>query len=355
MPQLKVRIGCVVLAVIMSAVTYYFVEPKLRWGRYGGFKAAGLLCVMVIIGVAGDSIERHDGYTARMNDPEQPVIDAVNSRLEDDFRRCLESVPDFKAAASWEMVKCRFQRAPGKNTIAVIGDSHAGHLYAGLMALSRDSEGIAVFPAACAVPLIGLQSWGSHTKNNTERILARGFDYILNHKNITKVVLSHAPGCSWHDVVDTKNPGNHDFDSIMHDGFVRTYDILTKAGKEIYVVMDNPHNPWDMWSKCKEAVVRRPVAIPDFLSSKSVSSCTVKLSDMTQKKERDNWEKVSRETADGYKNVHFIDLKEVFCNKNGICPLLDRNGKLMFLDKRSHLDTAGSIYAAQFIFEKLRE
>ena len=74
MPQLKVRIGCVVLAVIMSAVTYYFLEPRLRWGRYGGYKAAGLLSVMAVIGVTGYSIERHEGYTARMNDPEQPVI-----------------------------------------------------------------------------------------------------------------------------------------------------------------------------------------------------------------------------------------------------------------------------------------
>ena len=95
-PQLNVRIGCVVLAVVMSAVTYYFVELRLRWGKYGGFKAAGLLSVMVIIGVTGYSIERHDGYTARMNDPEQPVIDAINIQLKDYENRCLKIIPDWK-------------------------------------------------------------------------------------------------------------------------------------------------------------------------------------------------------------------------------------------------------------------
>ena len=95
MPQLKVRIGCVVLAVVMSAVTYYLVEPRLRWGKFGGYKAAGLLSVMVIIGVTGYSIDRHEGYTARMNDPDQHVIDAINKRMVDDNRRCLSVISDW--------------------------------------------------------------------------------------------------------------------------------------------------------------------------------------------------------------------------------------------------------------------
>ena len=95
MPQLKVRIGCVALAVIMSAVTYYFIEPRLRWGRFGGYKAVGLLSAMVLVGLMGYSVEKHDGYTARMNDPDQPVIDAINKKLEDDYQRCLKMLTDW--------------------------------------------------------------------------------------------------------------------------------------------------------------------------------------------------------------------------------------------------------------------
>ena len=80
-PLLEVRIGCVVLAVIMSVVTYYFVEPRLRWGKHGGYKAAGLLSVMIVIGITGYSVMRHDGYTARMDDPEQPEIAIINHNL----------------------------------------------------------------------------------------------------------------------------------------------------------------------------------------------------------------------------------------------------------------------------------
>ena len=114
MPQLSVRIGCVVLAVIMSAVTYYFVEPKLRWGRYGGLKAAGLLSVMVVVGVTGYSVMRHGGYTARMNDPEQASIDAMNARIMDDYQRCLKEIPDQIKLAIPDA--CKLQRPSGKNT-----------------------------------------------------------------------------------------------------------------------------------------------------------------------------------------------------------------------------------------------
>ena len=233
MPQLKVRIGCVVLAVIMSAVTYYFVEPKLRWGRYGGYKAAGLLSVMVIIGVTGYSIERHAGYTARMDDPEQPVIDAINKRMDEDGRRCLDIMPDWKKRSNGDdITQCRFQNPSGENTIAIIGDSHGGHLYPGLITQTKENEGIALFPSACAIPLIGL----------TRKSVSEGFSYILSHRNIQKVVLAHRPGCSWNRVTDKSNPHNHDFNAILRDGFIRTYDALTKAGKTIYVLLDNPYS-----------------------------------------------------------------------------------------------------------------
>jgi len=352
LPQLNVRIGCVVLAVIMSAVTYYFVEPRLRWGRYGGYKAAGLLSVMVIIGVTGYSIDRHDGFTARMNDPEQSLIDSVNQQLRKDNKRCLGVIPDWGKLGGGN--QCKLQRSPGKNTIALIGDSHAGHLYPGLITKTRGSEGIAVFPGTCAVPLMGLHS-GMDPKNparaHTEHLLSEGFSYILSHQNIKKVVLSHNPSCSWHRVIDTRNPDNSDFNSILRDGFSRTYDALTKAGKEIYVVLDNP-SYHKSWQKCKASVVRRPVGIPDFLSSKNAKVCSVKQSEREDREWWANWNKIAHEKAAGYKNIQFIDMADVLC-RNGTCSMLDPKGNMLYGDV-NHLNIRGSIYAAPFIFNKLR-
>ena len=353
MPQLKVRIGCVVLAVIMSAVTYYFVEPRLRWGRYGGYKAAGLLSVMVVIGVTGYSIERHDGFTARMEDPEQTVLDAINKRMAEDSLRCLKEIPDWNKLSHGN--DCRLQRAPGKNNIAVIGDSHAGQLYAGLIAKTKENEGVAVFPAGCAVPLMGLHSGiTSPAWAHTEEALRKGFGYILEHKNIQKVVLAHAPACSWHKVEDKRNPANHDFNSILRDGFARTFKALAGAGKEVYVVFDNPFFREGNFLRCKASVIRRPSVLPDFLLSHKSEGCTMRAAERSDRAYIDNWNKIASETASGYENVHFIDLERVFC-QHGSCSMLDQRGSLLYLDTFNHLNIKGSIYAAPFIFSRLRE
>ena len=349
MPELKVRIGCVVLAIVMSAVTYYFVEPRLRWGRFGGYKAAGLLSVMVAVGVAGYSIERHEGYTARMNDPEQAVIDAINSRMKEDNERCLSVIPDWHSDEN----DCLLQRSPGENTVAIIGDSHARHLYWGLAAETKANEGIAVFPASCGIPLVGLRGEAHMPRSfDNVRLLEEAFSYILSHKNIRKVVLSHNPECSWNDVVDTKNPEQHDFQAILHEGFTRTYDALAKAGKEIYVIWDNPFHPHANQPKCAASVVKRPVGIPDFMSSNKKNICFGKRSYLVHRQIQDNWNTVSQETATGY-NVHFIDLEEVFCRK-GICSMLDEQDNLLYRDG-GHLNIKGSIYAAPFIMKHLRQ
>lgn len=107
-------------------------------------------------------------------------------------------------------------------------------------------------------------------------LLSEGFAYILSHSNIKKVVLSHHPRVSWYNVVDTYHPDNKNFDRILHDGFARTYEALTKAGKEIYVILDNPDFGVENWSKCKASVVRRPVAVPAFLNLKNEKACSLK-------------------------------------------------------------------------------
>lgn len=361
LPEPAVRIACIILAVIMSALTYYFVEPRLRWGCHAGAKTLGLLAVMAIIGGTGFAIMRQEGFPSRVDDPDQTMADAINKQLYSDNLRCLREIPDWnRLSDSRWFVKCRLQRAPGKNTIALIGDSHGAHLYPGLITKTRENEGMAVFPAACAIPLIGLHSSikpddirALPTAVYTEHLISEGFRYILSHRNISKVVLSHHPLCSWQNVVDTYNHGNHDFESILQNGFARTYSVLTKAGKEIYVVLDSPrYTDWD-WAKCRSSVVRRPSSIFDFLSSQKTETCFETTSVVVGREANDNWNKVSRKAAEGYQNIHFIDLEHFFC-PNGRCSMLDGDGNMLYVD-RHHLNLKGSIYAAPFLMGELRK
>jgi hypothetical protein len=278
------------------------------------------------------------------------MIDAINKRLNDDNLRCLKEIPDWNRLTmddGYGIVKCHLQLPEGKNTIAIIGDSHAGHLYSGLSEVA-DNDGVAAFPTNCAIPLIGLS-----TSPNSAHLMSEGFSYILSHNNIKKVIIAHSPWCSWgNKVVDTLNPNNHDHDSIIHDGFVRTFKALTEAGKEVYVTLDSPVY-FKSWLNCKAAAIRRPTNLPDFLSVKNSKYCSVKQSEREDKEMVDGWNKVVFEAANEYKSIQFIDLGEAFC-KQGICSTLDAKGKMLYRDE-SHFNISGSIYAAQFIIQQLRQ
>jgi len=341
MPELKVRIGCVVLAVIMSAVTYYFVEPRLRWGGYGGYKAAGLLSVMVLIGVTGYSIERHDGYTARMDDSEQPYMDAINKKLEEYKQTCWKLFPEWKRSDSFN--QCRLQKPSGQNTIALIGDSHSQHLYSGLIARSEENAGIAVFSQGCGNPLIGLQP----------DLLSVAYDYILKDKNIKKVVISYNPRCYRRAYEKhNKTTDSSEFYSTLYEASRKTYESLTKAGKEIFVVLDNPVYSGNAFSKCHASVVKRPLITPYFLYSNSVNSCSESISQILGRGTIEVWKKAARTAAEGFNNIHFIDLEDIFCH-DGTCSMLDHNGNMLY-DDGSHLNTKGSVYVAPFIMNQLK-
>ena len=172
MPELKVRVGCVVLAVVMSAVTYYFVEPGLRWGRFGGYKAAGLLSVMVVVGIAGYSVERHEGYSDRvtMDVDEKKMTMHVDTIMQAGQQRYKSHFPDLISIPS--SMSGFFEKAEGKNNIALLGDSHAEALLPGLLIYEGMNDGIVGFMTNCAIPLIGVQSgfskglgprWATHT------------------------------------------------------------------------------------------------------------------------------------------------------------------------------------------------
>jgi hypothetical protein len=137
----------------------------------------------------------------------------------------------------------------------------------------------------------------------------------------------------------------------MRDGMRRTFDALTKAGKEVYFVLDDPMYKAERWAKCNASVVRRPVAISTFLSAENKKVCQMKLSDRIDRIQLANWTKLAKELSAGHKNIHFIELADAFC-MNGICSMLDRNGNMLYKDG-GHLNIKGSIQAASLIFRKM--
>ena len=351
MPMLKVRIGCVVLAIIMSAATYYFVEPRLRWGRYGGYKAAGLLSVMVVIGVTGYSVFRHDGYVSRV-----PV--------EADGVEISHRLGAFHGA---------FQKEEGHNNIALIGDSHAGALLPGLVINEGKNDGIAYFSASCGIPLLGVQvgydkEWQArfpaHAFNY--QAIGAGFDYVLSHPEISRVILTNFPGCfQFWGIRSLDKPDLVSKEQILSDAVSRTFKALSDAGKEVVYVLDVPTFSKDGVDATKVSSCRARLDAAHLppLPLRSALLFTKKKEDLHElcsMPESENGtaeghtliEKLVRNEAEKYHNVHVVDLSDLIC-QGGICDM-SKNGKVLYMDSQ-HLNWSGAVMAAPEIFRAFGE
>jgi peptidoglycan/LPS O-acetylase OafA/YrhL len=370
MPQLSVRIGCVVLAVIMSAVTYYFVEPRLRWGRYGGYKAAGLLSVMVIIGVTGYSVMNHDGYVDRvkMDVDEKEMaqrIALVMKPGQDRYRRTFPELYKDNPKAHNGLL----EKDEGKNNIALFGDSHANALLPGLLINEGSDDGIAAFLGYCAIPLMGVQSgnneigarkFASHKLNY--QAIGKGFEYVLSHREIKKVILTNFPGCfQFWGIRSLDNPSLSSPEQILSDGISRTFKALSDAGKEVVYVLDDPTFSKDGLDKSKVKACAAKLgsihapALP-LRSALYLSKDKTSLDELCSMPEKDNGtaeghamlKKLVEKEAGKYRNIHVVDLTQVFC-QDKTCSMV-KNGKMLYGDSQ-HLNRTGAAVAAPFVFQ----
>ena len=370
-PMLKVRIGCVVLAVIMSAVTYYFVEPRLRWGRYGGFKALGLLSVMVLIGIAGYSVMRHEGYVARvkMDVDEKEMIQRVEPLIKigrEQFRKYFPELKDVRGLSF-------FEKEDGQNNIALIGDSHANALLPGLLINEGTNDGIAFFHGACGIPFIGVHAGNAkewQTRFPAHRLnyksIAKGFEYVLSHQEIKKVILTNFPGCfQFWGIGSLDRPSLTSPEQILSDGISRTFKALYEAGKEVVYVLDDPTFSKDGLDRSKVNVCAAKVrsihapALP-LRSALYLSKDKISLDEVCSMSESDNGtaegrailKKLVEREAGKYSNIHVVDLMQVFC-QDGICRMT-KNGKMLYGDSQ-HINRNGAAVAAPLVFKAFGE
>ena len=368
MPELKVRIGCVVLAVIMSAVTYYFVEPKLRWGRFGGYKAAGLVSVMVLIGAIGYSIERHDGYSERlgMGADEQKIAKNFDLLRSEGARRFKRYFPDIKHSMGF------FEKEDGHNSIAVFGDSHANALLPGLMMHKGTNDGIVSFAAGCAIPLMGVQA-GSKWLDRPDatynyKVIGRGFEYVLAHPEIKKVILTNFPGCfQYGGIRSFDNPSVTSPEEILSEAISRTFKVLSDKGKEVVYVLDVPtlsKNGSDpsQFKACAAKLdslhvtalaLRTDLYLNLGKDQKSLDElCTMPESDNGSAEGHAVLEKLVRKEAKKYNNIHVVDLTDLFCTDH-TC-VMTKNGKMLYRDIH-HLNRAGAEWAVPLILRSFEQ
>ena len=307
-PDRLVRLLVVVLAFLLSIVTFKFIENPLRHNK-NKYVAIYLLFIMCLIAMFGFIVYKKDGFENRVHANLSGYSGDIGHI---EFHRFISEryylcKPSFiaKSAPTWEgYVRC-MQSLPNDDIdIALIGDSHAEHLFLGI-ASSLPTKNI-VFYIKRSSPFI----------NNNE--FHDIFKYINDSKAIHTVILS----MNWEGAAIPNN-------SSLNNEISQVIDFFAASGKKVLITDDVPSFPFSALG-CKgqrwPLLNQELVCVTDAIENSKVNSYQIK-----------QIEKAIKNKS----NAHFISINQYLCNQS-YCSMTA--GKDLLFRDNNHLNINGSIF-----------
>lgn len=199
--------------------------------------------------------------------------------------------------------------------IAILGDSHAGHLYYGFANNSNVFFNKVSLLGICP-PLLG--TFDSTSEPDCDEQILNSIKWIQEHPSIKIVIISHFSGR-----LDTSN--EEKINSYLN-GYSKTFSALRKLGKKIIYVIDVP-----VLSFNPEACVERPVRLPGYENNKNCTEYPEVV--------RSSYDTFVKTLKNKFQDVFFYNPSKVFCN-NGKCKAI-LDGYIQYNDT-NHLSIWGS-------------
>lgn len=324
----------ILLALLVSIICYFCIEKPIRARFRNNWRAAALLLSgLALVGIAGHVLLALQGVPQRVGDKylDTAAFSEMGAR----------HFPDWKKYSDGNHVM--LEAEPGRLAIAIMGDSHAQKLFSGIheaLAEMGNKEKIGVFPVSGGAPWPGIATLTeglSNYRKESYKLILQAYRAIVDNPGIHTVILAHNPDCSYNDILDPDNPGRTGRDELMETAMRQGLTMLKNAGKNVIIVLDNPHFPF-------VPDTRRPLA--KFILGETAM--------IPRKKDVSlQWyENISRKLAKDFENVRIVDLYDVFC-ENGFCKAVI-DGKVRYQDM-DHLNPSGALLAARHIIRKAPE
>jgi len=343
-PSLAIRLFAVALSILLAWLTYVLFERPIRQGGENKLKrtVTALAVLMLAVGAVGLGTYLNDGMPRRFPDiaGDQDLTDAEKSVSKQAIANCERNFPDWRSITD---NACWIQRE-GASSIAIIGDSHAGHLFLGFSQAMLPDDGVAVFSASCAAPFLGVATGLTNARARSVRqrahtLITRAYDFIVQDPAIKVVVLAHNPVCSFQDARDLTDPAVTDYREALARGLDRTLSRLVGAGKSVVILFDNPHVDFDP-KKC----AWRPVVLTG-------DRCSFPRWAVDENRAFRNYRALVDTVLQGHPQVRTIDLADAFCDSRNC--RVDRDGHVLYGD-HEHLNRLGSRYAASYVLDAIR-
>lgn len=314
-PSRNLRVAACVASVVLAWLTYRYVEYPLRLIRKG--KVAVAVILMALIGCVGYVTYYKDGFQFRRNAELKGYSGDIGHLrfLQYAAENYFLCKPDSVASEPlrWESITRCFQSKQGSDAdIALIGDSHAEHLFIGM---------------AEALPSRNIVSYNRGSNpflDNPE--FKKIFDAAISSKSIKQVIL--ASHWIWRFSEVPKN-------STLDEELIRVIDEFLRTGKEVYLTDDVPQFDFDA-DKCKG--VR-------WLSAR-VASC--EMSAAASRRQIVLYIDALNSVITKRPAVKLISVSKYVCDAN-VCSMV-RGDEILYRD-RDHLNVTGSRYVGRRLVE----
>lgn len=345
-PAREFRIGVVLLSIVLSWLTWKFIERPLRFGRHSRMKTIALLVAMIFAGTSGFICFYKSGLESR-------AVVKINPHKRTGWgggiskhfliNECGITNPDDKKL----FAVCR-QDSRQTPRFALLGDSKAAAFDDGLFRTSSP-EGRWLFiggngPKGAPVPV--LSDKGIYRQY--QELTRVAIETINNQENIETVALVMAARALFR-ISNSSSiaglPDSKHYNTAL-EGLTNATKALIKGGKKIVLVVDNPTLP-----DPKDCMERKTSSdlLNKIILDKPNEQCLIEINHHLQlsKKYRDLLDAVA---AGDPKNIQVFDTLQYLCDsKEGVCRS-HKDGHILY----SYSDHI-SDYAAGVIGENLNK
>lgn len=237
-PAAGIRVGAVVLAVVLSYLTYRLIEKPLRFNRRRKVVVTGLVVAVAAIGGLGAYTHSQNGLSGRGFNDINIAIDPGEVRDIDviSFPGCGLS-PEVQEL----FADCRVD-VRGAATYALIGDSKASTLIGGFMRTSLDGAYWTILGGTrglgSAVPLVS----DDPSYERFQPLIVPAVETVITDPRIEVVVLQGAVRAMFESPVETNFawlPDSPNYDKV-ETGLRETVRRLVEGGKKVVLHVDNP-------------------------------------------------------------------------------------------------------------------
>jgi peptidoglycan/LPS O-acetylase OafA/YrhL len=336
------RLSLLIFSGLLAVVTYKYIEMPIRFvkrtGPYrdtrgffvGLIKTKPLLLAvpLALIGAFGYWIYENEGVVSG-NPVRREEVAALddNQIFERLAAKTFDCLPQELRPISFRyggILECRqLLQEPALPTVAIIGDSHAEHLFIGLA--NNALVGNYMYYTQRCLPFLGLRRLGKPDCENMQKAI----EYIVASATIHTVVLS----AKWpyrafeSDFRFIEDSSDQNSETIFKRSLSRTIGALRAAGKTVVFAFSVPFVGVYV-STCYGPV--------PFLRTRG--ACGVDYEEVIKREEA--YRRLVEETLANYPEVRRWDPRGLLC-ENGVCPVM-RGGKFIYRDNYDHLTDYGS-------------